>query len=115
MTDFAEKVGKDLELIKTLGYDDKRKSMITKLYQECLDLNSAIAQEAKWYSIYEQGNVFTPDEVEANKKHIEEEVLIDDKVYQVSFKVIGTKEQLGQLSNYLKSNNLKYEQLKGGK
>lgn len=113
MTAYVDKVDKDLELINAMPYDGKRKAMITKLYQERLDLNSAVAQEAKWHSIYESGDVFTKEEIASASA--KSDPIVEDKVYQVTFKVVGTKEQLGQLSNYLKSNNYKYEQIKGGK
>lgn len=110
---------------------------IKKVYQETLDLGQALAKnnelklEAEEKEAYEKKMAERKAEEEAQRKaEIEEKAEVlsgtEDKVhepfyeledkekeieYTLAFKVTGTKEALMKLSNFLKSNNYKFEQM----
>lgn len=106
ITSFIDNVKKDLELIKTLEFKDE----ILLEYKTTLKCASAIANVQDRHRQLEEMQKPLTDEVVQEK--IEEKLnyvsapQVEEKKYQMTFTVFGTKAQLKELKNYLEKEGL---------
>ena len=111
--EFVEKINDDLKLIETQQYKDE----ILVEYMKTLNVSKAITDVSDRHFILEQ--VKNDREIE-KEKAVEEEKAVkkvekviapieEEKIFCVSFKVFGTKEQLIDLKKFLNDGGYKYE------
>ncbi len=102
---FVDGVKKDLELIDTLEFKEE----ILVEYKKTLKCASAIADvQDRHRQLEEMKKPVTDDEVQEKISHVSAPIE-EEKKYQLTFKVTGTKTQLKQLKEFLESGGYDYE------
>lgn len=114
---FIDKVIDDIKLIST----QEHKEEILVEYQKDLNVSKAITEVTERYKRLEEMEKKKIQEAEINRleeinqKEIKEvittpiEEIKEEKVFELNFKVYGTKEQLLQLQSFLDNGGYKYE------
>lgn len=114
---FLEKINDDMNLIQT----QEHKEEIEIEYKKCLNVSKAITEVKERYKqleIIEQQKTKQEEirKIEEEKKQEVEEMIIapakeikQEKIYELSFKVKGTKEQLMNLKQFLEGGGYDYE------
>lgn len=113
---FIDKTESDLKLIDTQEHKDE----IIVEYQKDLNVSKSITEVTDRYKRLEE---IEKQKIQAEEiKRVEEsvvkkvekiikpaEVKVEEKLYELNFKVVGTKEQLKKLKDFLVSEGISYE------
>lgn len=113
---FIDKIESDLKLIDTQEHKDE----IIVEYQKDLNVSKSITEVTDRYKRLEEieKQKIQAEEIkrleESAVKKVEEiikpaEVKVEEKLYELNFKVVGTKEQLKKLKDFLVSEGISYE------
>jgi len=115
ITAFFEKVESDIVNIETLVADEERRAMTVKLYVEYLDMGRAISEEKR---VYELTHAPKPEPVPAQAPVQEEtpkeeepttEPAPTEPVEEFYLSISGTKSQLLEVRDFLKSKGLTFK------
>jgi len=98
LTKIEKQISDDLETIKTIESNKKNQLEIEYDYKKTLDLNRAI-------------KTFKEKQKVVND-NLKNDIKKDNKTYEISLKIKGTKEQLRELKDFLEENNIKHERIK---
>ena len=117
----AEKIKTSLETINNLNLQQEISEEIKRIYLDKLDLSYAldakkrIELERKQLAQYEAEKEEKPQEktAETTVQEIEPPKQENQPVYTVDFRVIATAEQLNELKNWLRTNNVNYGPVNG--
>ncbi len=107
ITTFFEKVESDIATIETLITDEARKAMTVKLYVEHLDMGKAIQEEKRIYELTHQA--VKPEPVPASAPTPVPEQPGEEPVEEFYLTVAGTKSQLLEVRDFLKSKGLSFK------
>lgn len=114
ITAFFEKVEADITNIETLIADEDRRAMTVKLYVEYLDMGRAISEEKRVYELThapkpEPAPAQAPVQEETPKEEPTTEPAPAEPVEEFYLSISGTKSQLLEVRDFLKSKGLTFK------
>ena len=106
ITDFIDRIRKDLDLIKTLEFKEE----ILLEYKKTLKCADAIANVQDRHRQLEQmkQEPLTDEKVQEKISYVTAPI-VDEKIFELVFKVRGTKSELKQLKEFLENGGYDYE------
>lgn len=106
ITDFIDRIRKDLDLIKTLEFKEE----ILFEYKKTLKCADAIANVQDRHRQVEQmkQEPLTDEKIQEKISYVSAPV-VDEKIFELVFKVRGTKSQLKELKQFLENGGYDYE------
>lgn len=109
ITAFFEKVEADITNIETLIADEERRAMTVKLYIDYLDMGKAISEEKRVYELTHSSKPKAhEEEVKAEVPADTSDITPDEPVEEFYLSITGTKTQLLEVRDFLKSKGLKF-------
>ena len=105
-----EKVETDIVNIETLVADEERRAMTVKLYIDYLDMGKAISEEKRVYELTHSSKPKAQeDEVKAEVPADTSDITPDEPVEEFYLSITGTKTQLLEVRDFLKSKGLTFK------
>lgn len=105
-----EKVETDITNIETLVADEERRAMTVKLYIDYLDMGKAISEEKRVYELTHSSKPKAQeDEVKAEVPADTSDITPDEPVEEFYLSITGTKTQLLEVRDFLKSKGLTFK------